>query len=336
MNGNEPMTDMLDYINNLFPNESKFYNNGKKKPKFRDRIERICSCRSEIGRGFDTLSQTTRTIYERPCGIVDPGPDGDLPVCEKCVFYRREKRIREFSDRIDRAINEGETLFVIYSHNKKEMQNIQKAAIKNGYTYIGLPTENKDERVVVLNGEISGSIITPEREIKEIIHQLAGVVGRGRVSGKLGLSSDVPLEKTLPVPNVFYSYDKSIVNGSVFASIEAKAIFATSNMPMDSDSDLLELIKKRHGIIIGMLRKHDPEAKMILLDEVMVNPAELRKNIYVKKLKEFGAKRMLEPETRDAMDQMQEEVFGYDIEREQEKDLDDSLMALGFFQLVAD
>lgn len=306
--------------------ESEYYPNGVKKPKFRTRKESIANCGRPMGTMFDPLSMTTKTAYEYPCGIVD-SDGGRLPICEKCFSYRKRNRTGIFSDRIDRAIARGDTLFVITAKDKKEMARIQKAAIRSGLSYISFPTGIGEERLVISNGDTGGASITPDREIKKMVSDLSGLVTKGRVSGKLGLSDDAIIERDFSVPDVLYIFDNSLVSRDVYGQIEARAIFASSSMSTETKEDISALIEKRQRIIIGMLKGYDKNAMMINRGDKYVQFDELKRNIYIRKMKESGATRMVDPDTKNAMDIIQGELVNFDDSLLE----DDDLSSLGIY-----
>lgn len=292
-------------------NESEFYPDGVKKPKYRTREESIRYCGRKFGLRFDPLSMTTKDANEFPCGIVD-SCNGELPVCPKCVARRSRNRLGEFADRVDRAMANGDTLFLATAKDKKDMARIQKGASRGGYSYISFPTGVLDERVVILNGKVNGSTITPDREIKDIIRNLSSLLTGGRVSGKLGLEIKSPPNRFFPVPDVLYIFNRDIVSGEIYGQIEARAIFASSNMPMETENDVKLLIERRQKIIIGLLKSYDKSAKMITRGEILVDFDELINNIYIRKISEHGAKRMVDPDTKNAMEIIQGELVNFD------------------------
>lgn len=297
------MSDDKEFLSTILAigrdEESRQYPNGRTKHKYRTDEESIALCGAPMGYGFDALSQTTKMIYEYPCGRVDPKKGA---VCPKCVARRKDKRAGEFCYRVDSALSDGNNLFVYRAKDSRDMGRVQRQAARKGYAYIGFPAFNDgDERIVIFNGPLSGSEMLPDREIKQLVIGLSGIIN-GRVSGKLGKGTPSPTENTLSIPSVWYEYNKSIISRALHGELEATAIMATSEMPLDTDDEIVELVRERHSIMLDLIRVHDPRARMFDRKEVRVNPEQIRKSIYTLRMIESGSSRMVEPETRDALE----------------------------------
>lgn len=292
--------------------DSRYFRDGTVKPQFRTRLEEIKYCQREFGYGFDPISQTMKPKREFRCWCTDPfDKDGNpQPVCESCSLYRKRKRASEFCERVERAMDNSVTSFYTYiTKDTKDMARVQKAMKRNGISYLSVPIGyNTEQRLVISDGKFNGAEITPEREIKRELIRLAAVVS-GKSSGNLGKAEVMRKDRDFEVPNVFFEFNKKLIDKKKLSEIEAKSIFSTSNMPVDTGDDVLALIKLRHSITISLLKRIDPRAIMINLSPVMVNFDELKTSIYRRTVNEEGAKRMLDPDTKEAMDRAQESVF---------------------------
>lgn len=308
--------------------ESVYYPNGIKKPKYRTPEEKVKYCRRLMGKTLDPVSQTLKPIYEFGCGRVDPN---NPPVCPSCVERRHATRRAMFLDRIDAALSSGETLYTRYTSTKHEMDLVRQNAYRAGISYLSFPLSASDDtRFVVLNGQVKGSSVTPNREIKDIVYEAATLFGVGRVSGKLGQSNEPPIDNDFVVPNVLYLYDDGVITPDVLGKIEAQAIYATSNMPIETREDIAALIEKRMSFMIGRIKGLDDTAVLVHLEmEKRVNFDEIKRGIYLRRISEHGESRMVEPETREAMIGIEEDMVSGDLD---ELEPEDEFVAMGIWR----
>lgn len=160
---------------------------GTKRYQYRTEKERVENCRKSYGVaiGENGLLYIRR---EHPCYQYD-GENA----CEDCIERRRKKRLFEFSDRIDNASDGGTSLFFITAKDSIEQRKIAQRCKYHGYNFISVPTGNREERCVVINGPVSGSSLISHHEAKKKLAGCSGVLfldRSQRVSGKLGKSQN--------------------------------------------------------------------------------------------------------------------------------------------------
>lgn len=304
----------------------KYLRNGIKKYKHRTRKEKIRYCGRAMGRVRDANIGALRPIYEWRCGIIRPGNNPDeQDVCEKCVRYSRQKKYKTALDRIDLALNNGDTIFCVTVDDSKEMRDVQRKSKSEGYEYIALPIDDSDGRIVFLNGPVMGNEeIIDYTEIKSRLSAATRDLPSGNISGKLGIGA-------LNLDNADFilqtSYGVYEIDSKKEAELDAVAIALTSDIEITRETfqDLYDL---RQSIFIELVREFDKKAILIQSGETPIDFNFARNTFTRVRVAESGRIDLLDPDTRNALNEIKHGVMDK-IEKYKYREGDDDLSSLG-------
>lgn len=317
-NKEEEFDDVVDsgfaiqFLNNEFAKEEKdrqemYLRNGIKKYKYRTREEKIRYCGRVMGKARDAYFGGLRPIREWRCGIVRPGDgDDEQEICHDCANYVKRKKYRMALDRIDFAIESGDTIFFGIVHDKDEMRTVQRRAKSSGYEYLSLPTEVDDVRVVFVNGPVVENLEIIDRdEIKRKLSQVTRKINNGNLSGKLGIEVTNTENADFVICKSYGVYD---IDDEQEGKFDAVSIALTSDVEITRETfqDIYDL---RQKIFMELVKGIDPNAVLIETGPSPVDFEFAKKSFAKMTVQESGRLDMLDPETRNALTEMKNGVL---------------------------
>lgn len=309
---------------------SQFLRNGIKKYKYRTRDEKIRYCGRVMGKTRDANIGALRPIVEWRCGIIraGDGPD-EQNVCPKCVRYARQKKYKKALDRIDCALNAGDTIFYSVVNDPKEMRDVQRKSKAAGYDYISLPVDDSDKRIVFLNGPVIGNEkIVSYLEIKTLLSEVTKNLPNGNISGKLG---DAVHRGEVADFVICTSYGVYDIESKREAELDAVAIALTSDIEITRETfqDLYDL---RQKIFMELVKQFDPRAILIESGPTPVDFDFVQKTFTRVRIAESGRLDLLDPDTRMALNEIKNGVMEKIEEYKGHDDKPDDLLSLGIYK----
>lgn len=322
--------DVMSFLEDEQKEESSQYlRNGIKKYKYRTRDEKIQYCGRVMGKTRDANIGALRPIMEWRCGIIRPGEGADeQSVCPKCVRYARQKKYKKALDRIDYALNAGDTIFYGIATDAKEMRDVQRKSKASGYDYISLPVDDSGKRIVFLNGPVIGNEkIVDYLEIKTFLSEATRNLPKGNLSGKLG--DAVHREETADFM-IRTSYGVYDIESKKEAELDAVAIALTSDIEITKETfqDLYDL---RQEIFIELVKQFDPRAVLIESGLTPVDFDFVQKTFARVRVAESGRLDLLDPDTRMALNEIKNGLMEKIEEYKGCDDEPDNLSSLGIY-----
>lgn len=279
---------------------------GIPKYKYRTRAEKIKYCGRVMGTARDGNFGGIKPIREWRCGIVHPDEvNGDLTVCSNCVNLAKQKRYAKALDRIDFAVDRGDTIFCVVTNGKNELRDVQRDSKRLGYEYMAIPTEVKEQRYVFANGPVRGAEITPYSEIKMQLSYLNRKLNDGYVSGKLGLEAVDEQDTDFSLALSYGVYD---IDGKKEAEFDAIAIVLTSDIDITRDT-FQGIYDLRQKIFIELVKTIDSQAVLIDSGVSPINFDFAKESFVRVRVKESGRIDLLDPDTKNALYQMKQSVL---------------------------
>lgn len=232
-----------------------YYANGIKRPKYRDRREKMANCRRPVG-WYIGADGTPMLLREPPCHVIT----GDDP-CEYCVKVRNYKRQKSVEQRIEDV--GGRQLYHISVANKVESNRLKSNCHNHNYEYLLVPIDSDGTKVAIVDGPVKGSSPISHEGAKRAVSQTAVFISPNRklrISGKLGLSdpgSDIPEHKNSVNVDVnvigFYGRNKpgeiDVVRAYVLAMIRT-----TDEIELTKEG-IQEIFDARHERAVAYLRE---------------------------------------------------------------------------------
>lgn len=163
--------------------DEKYYPNGVKRPKYRNRREKVSNCRRPIG-WYIAADGTPKLLREPPCHVIT----GDDP-CEYCLKVRNYNRKKSVERRIDDVSNRQ--LYAINIENGVESNRLKANCHNHNYEYLLVPIDSSGTKVAIVDGPVKGSFPVSNERAKHLVRQTSTFISpdrKLRISGKLGLS----------------------------------------------------------------------------------------------------------------------------------------------------
>lgn len=171
----------------------KYYSNGVKRPKYRNRREKVSNCRRPIG-WYIAADGTPKLLREPPCHVIT----GDDP-CEYCLKVRNYNRRKSVEGRIDDVSNRQ--LYAININDSVESNRLKANCHNHNYEYLLVPIDSDGTKLAIVDGPVKGSYPVSNEKAKRLVGQTGTFISpdrKLRISGKLGLSEysdDIPSHK---------------------------------------------------------------------------------------------------------------------------------------------
>lgn len=323
--------DIMGFLEEQTEAESNQYlRNGIKKYKYRTRDEKIQHCGRVMGKTRDANIGALRPIMEWRCGIIrsGDGPD-EQNVCPKCVRYTRQKKYKKALDRIDYALNGGDTIFYSVANDAKEMRDVQRKTKSSGYDYISLPIDDSGKRLVFLNAPVMGNErIVDYLEIKTLLSEATRNLPKGNISGKLGDGVHREDDADFMLRTSYGVYD---IDSKKEAELDAVAIALTSDIEITKESfqDLYDL---RQEIFIELVKQFDHRAVLIESGPTPIDFNFVQKTFARVRVAESGRLDLLDPDTRMALNEIKNGVMEKIEEYKGCDEGPDDLSSLGIYK----
>lgn len=163
--------------------DEQYYPNGIKRPRYRDRREKMENCRRPVG-WYIGADGTPKLLREPPCHIIT----GDDP-CAHCLKVRNYKRRKSVEERISDVSNRQ--LYYLPVADKVESNRLKANCHNRNYEYLLVPVDSSGTKVAIVDGPVKGSVPISNEMAQEYVSKTAAFISperKLRISGKLGLS----------------------------------------------------------------------------------------------------------------------------------------------------
>lgn len=190
-NGQEELFDAMQFLEDEWSSYwEQHYSYGIKRPKYRNKEEKVKNCRRVIGWGIGE-DGNYKPIREYPCHVIT----GDDP-CEYCLSVRNYKREQALLNRLDNVGNRS--LYFMMIGSKKEANRLKANCHNRGYDFLSVPVSASGEKVVIIDGPVKGSIAISLEDAKRELSRASPFLSSDRsvrVGGNLGVEYE-PEPKT--------------------------------------------------------------------------------------------------------------------------------------------